>query len=41
MHMLGSEQPLQWSASGKDLTIKLPPTLPGNYAYVLEMDLGS
>ena len=39
--LLGSKDALKWSARGKDLEIELPQTLPGSYAYVLEMGAGS
>ena len=38
IHLLGAPGKLKWSASGKDLRVDLPQTLPGNYAFVLELD---
>ncbi len=41
LHLLGSNDTLKWSAKGKDLTIQLPKSLPGGYAYVLELEAGA
>jgi alpha-L-fucosidase len=41
IRLLGSTGSLKWSARGKNLYLELPHTLPGNYAYVLEMETGS
>ncbi len=38
MHLLGSSDAITWTASGKDLQVKLPANLPGNYAYVLQLE---
>lgn len=35
--LLGSDVPLKWSQVGSDVQVSLPKTLPGNYAYVLEL----
>jgi alpha-L-fucosidase len=37
MHLLGYSQPLKWSAEGANLKVALPETLPGQYAYVLQL----
>jgi alpha-L-fucosidase len=37
IHMLGSAENLKWSAAGHDLHVDLPKTLPGDYAFVLEI----
>ena len=37
MHLLGYSQPLKWSAQGANLKVALPATLPGQYAYVLQL----
>ena len=37
IHLLGYAQPLTWSADGDNLKIKLPPSLPGQYAYALRL----
>jgi alpha-L-fucosidase len=41
MHLLGSTEALQWSAKGSDLEVELPASLPGDYAFVLEMESAS
>ncbi len=41
IHMLGLDERLKWSAQGKNLQVDLPQTLPGDYAYVLELENGS
>ncbi len=38
IHLLGSNDALRWSATGNDLSIDLPATLPGNYAWVLDLE---
>jgi len=40
MHMLGYSQPLKWNAVGNNLKVTLPATLPGQYAYVLQLQPG-
>jgi alpha-L-fucosidase len=37
IHLLGYGQPLQWSADGENLKVKLPQSLPGQYAYALRL----
>jgi len=37
LNLLGYGQPLQWSADGENLKVKLPQSLPGQYAYVLRL----
>ena len=37
--MLGADKPLPWSQDGQDLKISLPPSLPGDYAYVLRISV--
>jgi alpha-L-fucosidase len=37
LHLLGYETPLKWSSEGGNLKIELPPSLPGKYAYVLQL----
>jgi alpha-L-fucosidase len=37
IQLLGYGQPLAWSADGENLKVKLPPSLPGQYAYVLRL----
>jgi alpha-L-fucosidase len=39
LHLLGSTSPLKWSAEGENLKVHLPATLPGQYAYVLRLQL--
>lgn len=41
VRLLGTKDSLKWSARGKDLQVELPQSLPGNFAYVLEMEDGS
>jgi alpha-L-fucosidase len=38
IHLLGSPASLVWSAQGKDLQVKLPAPLPGDYAWALEIE---
>ena len=38
IHLLGSTDKLKWFAAGQDLKVDLPESLPGNYAYVLELE---
>jgi alpha-L-fucosidase len=38
IHLLGATEPLAWKAEGGGLRITLPATLPGNYAYALEIE---
>jgi alpha-L-fucosidase len=38
VHMLGSAQKLEWRAVGHDLQVELPHRLPGDYAFVLEIE---
>jgi len=38
VHMLGDAQNLKWSAAGHDLYVDLPRSLPGDYAFVLEIE---
>lgn len=40
LHLLGDPQPLKWNAVGRDLKVTLPATLPGQYAYVLQLQPG-
>ena len=35
IYLVGADTPLTWKQEGSDLRVSLPPTLPGNYAYVL------
>jgi len=35
--LLGASGPLDWSQQGEDIQVKLPSTLPGDYAYVLRI----
>jgi alpha-L-fucosidase len=35
VHLLGYRKPLQWSQNGADITVQLPASLPGKYAFVL------
>jgi alpha-L-fucosidase len=37
IYLLGEAKPLLWSQDGTGATVTLPPTLPGNYAYVLKI----
>ena len=37
LHLLGYAQPLKWSAEGQNLKVQLPASLPGHYAYVLQL----
>jgi len=37
VHLLGESKPVVWSQVGDDVEITLPASLPGNYAYVLEI----
>jgi alpha-L-fucosidase len=37
LHLLGYPQPLKWSAEGQNLKVALPASLPGHYAYVLQL----
>jgi hypothetical protein len=37
LHLLGYPQPLKWSAEGENLKVQLPASLPGHYAYVLQL----
>jgi alpha-L-fucosidase len=37
LHLLGYPQPLKWSAEGGNLKVQLPASLPGHYAYVLQL----
>jgi alpha-L-fucosidase len=37
--LLGDPQPLTWKQEDADLRVQLPPTLPGQYAYVLRIAL--
>jgi alpha-L-fucosidase len=37
IHLLGQSGSLVWSQLGDDITVKLPSTLPGRYAYVLKI----
>jgi alpha-L-fucosidase len=37
IHLLGQSGSLVWSQLGDDITVKLPATLPGRYAYVLKI----
>jgi alpha-L-fucosidase len=39
LHLLGYGQPLQWSMDGENLKAKLPQSLPGQYAYVLRLQV--
>jgi alpha-L-fucosidase len=39
LHLLGDATPIQWSADGKDLKVQLPASLPGQYAYVLRIQM--
>jgi alpha-L-fucosidase len=41
IRLLGSTETLPWSAQGKDLKVNLPPKLPGEYAWVLELEAAS
>jgi alpha-L-fucosidase len=41
IYLLGQADPLVWSQDGAAATVTLPPTLPGNYAYVLKIAGGS
>ena len=41
VRLLGGSNSLKWSASGKDLKVQLPQSLPGKYAYVLELEAGA
>jgi alpha-L-fucosidase len=41
MRLLGDAQPVHWTQKGADVDVTLPATLPGKYAYVLEMETGS
>jgi alpha-L-fucosidase len=41
IRLLGSTETLHWSARGKDLQVNLPATLPGEYAWVLELEIAS
>jgi alpha-L-fucosidase len=38
IHLLGSPAPLRWHAEGNDLQITLPASLPGEYAWALELE---
>jgi alpha-L-fucosidase len=38
VRMLGSAKPLSWSPRGRDLHLELPNALPGDYAYVIEIE---
>jgi alpha-L-fucosidase len=38
VHLLGYGQPLKWSAEGGNLKVALPASLPGKYAYVLQLE---
>jgi alpha-L-fucosidase len=37
VHLLGESKPMPWSQVGDDVEVTLPASLPGNYAYVLEI----
>ncbi len=37
IYLLGVTKPLTWSRSGPDIAVALPPTLPGQYAYILKI----
>jgi alpha-L-fucosidase len=37
IHLLGVTAPLTWKPEGNDLNITLPTTMPGNYAWALEI----
>jgi alpha-L-fucosidase len=39
--LLGESKPLKWSQHGADLHVQLPAALPGNYSYVLQLQLGN
>jgi alpha-L-fucosidase len=39
--LLGESKPLKWSQHGADLHVQLPAALPGDYAYVLQLQLGN
>jgi hypothetical protein len=39
--LLGQSEPLKWSQHGADLHVQLPAALPGNYAYVLQLQFGN
>jgi hypothetical protein len=41
VHMLGAAENLRWSADGRDLRVQLPRRLPGDYAFVLEIESAS
>jgi alpha-L-fucosidase len=41
VHLLGAAGALKWTAKGKDLEVALPPSLPGDYAFVLKLESGS
>jgi alpha-L-fucosidase len=38
VHVLGNDQPLQWSQEGTDIKISLPAALTGKYAYAVRLD---
>lgn len=38
VHVLGNDQPLQWSQEGADIKISLPAALTGKYAYAVRLD---
>jgi alpha-L-fucosidase len=37
VHLLGYGQPLKWTADAGNLKVTLPASLPGKYAYVLQL----
>jgi alpha-L-fucosidase len=37
IYLRGNDKPLSWSPQGEDIRVKLPPALPGRYAYVLRI----
>lgn len=39
VHLLGSPEDLKWKQVGKDLSVQLPATIPGAYAFVLQLEL--
>ena len=40
IHLLGRSEKLSWSVTGGGLKVDLPASLPGNYAFVLELESG-
>jgi alpha-L-fucosidase len=40
VRLVGSGERLRWTAQGRDLKVELPGTLPGEYAFVLELEGG-